>query len=70
MNNDLLLCRMREAREKWAEGDAETNTPLMVSLLRMSSSEVEALTWGNFRSISMAFHSDVTQIYFSGTPRQ
>ena len=29
MNNDLALCKIREAREKWAEGDAETNTPLI-----------------------------------------
>ena len=42
MNNDLVLCKIREAREKWAEGDAETNTPLIASSARMSSSEVVA----------------------------
>ena len=69
MNNDLLLCRMREAREKWAEGEAETNTPFTSSSFNIVSSEVVAFTWGNFRSISLDFLSDVTQMYFNGTPR-
>ena len=69
MNNDLLLFNICEAREKWAEGEAETNTPFTSSSFNIMSSEVVAFTWGNFRSISWAFRSDVTQIYFSGTPR-
>ena len=69
MNNDLALCKIREAREKWAEGEAETNTPFTSSSFNIVSSEVVAFTWGNFRSISRAFRSDVTQMYFSGTLR-
>ena len=69
MNNDLPLWRTRDAMEKWAAGEVETKTPLTASSARMSSSEVVAFTWGNFRSISLDFLSDVTQMYFNGTPR-
>ena len=42
MNNDLALCKIREAREKWAEGEAETNTPFTSSSFNIVSSEVVA----------------------------
>ena len=44
MNNDLALCKIREAREKWAEGEAETNTPFTASSFNIMSSEVVAFT--------------------------
>ena len=69
MNNDFPLFRICKAMEKWAEGEAETNMPFTSSSFNIVSSEVVAFTSGNFRSISLTFHSDVTQIYFSGTPR-
>ena len=69
MKSDLPLCRMREAREKWTDGEAETKTPLTVSSLRTSSSEVVVFMFGNFRAVSLAFRPEVTQTYFSGTPR-
>ena len=69
MNSDFPLCSMHEAMEKCAEGDAETKTPFTSWSFTIVSSEVVAFTWGNFLSIILAFLSDVTQIYFSGTPR-
>ena len=44
MNNDLLLFNICEAREKWAEGEAETNTPLTSSSFNIMSSEVVDFT--------------------------
>ena len=44
MNNDLLLFNICEAREKWAEGEAETNTPFTASSFNIMSSEVVAFT--------------------------
>ena len=69
MNNDLPLFNICEAMEKWVEGEAETKIPFTSSSFNIVSSEVVAFTCGNFRSISRAFLSDVTQMYFSGTPR-
>jgi hypothetical protein len=69
MNKDFPLLRIREAMEKWAEGEAETNMPFTASSFNIVSSEVVAFTCGNFPSISRAFLSDATQTYFNGTPR-
>lgn len=69
MNNDLPLFNICEAMEKWAEGETETKIPFTSSSFNIVSSEVVAFTWGNFRSISLDFLSDVTQMYFNGTPR-
>lgn len=68
MNNDFPLFSTSEAMEKWAEGEAETNMPFTSSSFNRVSSEVVAFTL-YFCSISLAFLSDVTQMYFNGTPR-
>jgi hypothetical protein len=68
MNNDFPLFRICEAMEKCAEGEAETNMPFTSSSFNIMSSEVVAFTL-YFCDISRAFLSEVTQTYFSGTPR-
>ena len=68
MKSDLPLCKTCEAMEKWADGEAETKMPLMTSSFRISSSEVVVFIL-YFSSISFALRSEVTQMYFNGTPR-